>query len=504
MHQIYKRLQYRNVLAVITKNVRKNIFSNKDVGGQRNVLTVSTTRGVPSTSTNLKEALCEKIPIHYDLLRKFRQQHGTSVISHVTVENMYQGLNGVNTMVRETSEIDPKHGIKYRGLTIPEVVTLLPREGRSPSAEAVFWLLLTGDIPTHEQTASLIADWTIRRQKTKLWWSGPGGGIVGSVLQTLPKTTTPLGKLSVALTVFDSSKHLTQALKNGALSHTHWEYMYEDSMELLATLPAIVGLIAKGEELKDVKEEGDWVQFLSECLNNASKISENHKKSMVDFLRLYVTLNADEDGGVPAVHVTEILGASGLDVNKALAAGVLAYANEPGSGTMSEYMAFQKKVQSDLGHQPKEEKLKNYVTTLMKREQLIGYKKVEFCDPRYSALLNYVKEHVPDDSEVKLSQTITRMLTTMMKTVKGRSIYPEQNTIAAPVFQSFGLKDMRFNQVLLCMSRTLGAVASIIWTRAVNIPAERPRSKCTYTYLDSFRGIRRKHKHGKHMRHFQK
>lgn len=68
-------------------------------------------RGVPSTSTNLKEALCEKIPIHYDLLRNFRRQHGSSVISRITVENMYQGLNGVNTMVRETSELDPKYGV---------------------------------------------------------------------------------------------------------------------------------------------------------------------------------------------------------------------------------------------------------------------------------------------------------------------------------------------------------------------------------------------------------
>lgn len=68
--------------------------------------------------------------------------------------------------------------------------------------------------------------------------------------------------------------------------------MYEDSMELLATLPAIVGLIAKGE-LKNLKEEkGDWVQFLSECLCNAFDISKNNKTSLMDFLRLYIVLNA--------------------------------------------------------------------------------------------------------------------------------------------------------------------------------------------------------------------
>lgn len=113
--------------------------------------------------------------------------------------------------------------IKYRGLSIPEVINLLPREGKSPSAEAVFWLLLTGDVPTQEQTASLIADWTLRRQKRKDWWSGPGGGIVGSILQTLPKTTTPLGKLSMALTIFDSDKHMKGALQNRVSNYTHWE-----------------------------------------------------------------------------------------------------------------------------------------------------------------------------------------------------------------------------------------------------------------------------------------
>ncbi|CAL7944441.1 unnamed protein product [Xylocopa violacea] len=488
----------------IRSTILKNVGNNVNFRGKRHVLTVSTTRGTPSTSTDLKEALCEKIPIHYDLLRNFRQQHGSSVISHITVENMYRGLHGVNTMVRETSETDPKQGIKYRGLTIPEVVTLLPREGKSPSAEAVFWLLLTGDVPTQEQTASLIADWSIRRQKKKDWWSGPGGGIVGSVLQTLPKTTSPLGKLSVALTVFDTSKHMKEALKHDALSHTHWEYTYEDSMELLATLPAIVGLVVKGE-LKNTKEEtSDWIQFLSECLFSAFDISENHKIPLVDFLRLYTVLNADEDGGIPGVHVTQILGASQLCINQALAAGALAYADEPKTGTMSQYAEFQTKIQRLFGRNSKEEKLRSYIATLIKRDKLIGYKVAEFCDPRYTTLENYAKEYMPNDSSIKLSQNVSQILTTMMKSAKGKSIYPEQSTIAAPIFQFYGLRDMKFNQVLLCMSRALGAVASIIWTKAVNASVEHPTSKCTYTYLNSVQETRGKRKRGKQAKHTRK
>ncbi|XP_026674721.1 citrate synthase, mitochondrial-like [Ceratina calcarata] len=492
-------------------------------------LKVSTTRGAPSTSTNLKEALNEKIPVHYDLLRNIRQQYGSAVISRITVENMYNGLRGVNSMVRDTCETDPKHGIKYRGLTIPEVVTLLPREGRSPSAEAVFWLLLTGDIPTQEQTASLIADWSLRRQKRKDWWSGPSGGIVGSVLQTLPKSTPPIGKLSVALTVFESGKHTKEALKNGALTHTHWEvsqsdrmikpstrwdfwftelryfqYTYEDGMELLATLPAIIGLVAKNE-VKNVKEEGvDWVQFLSEYLCNAFNISKIQKQPLVDFLRLYTVLNADDNGGLPSIHVTEILGASQLCINQTLAAGALAHSNEPESGTLSQYMEFQARLQRLFGRETKDEKLRNYVATLIKKDKLIGYKEGEFCDPRYTALLNYAREHIPNDTGLKLSKTVSQIVTKMMKAAKGKSVCPEQSTIAGPIFEFYGLRDMKFNQVLLCMSRCLGAVASIIWTKAVNGSIEQPTSRSTYTYYSSLQGIRGKRKRLKQMKQSQK
>ncbi|XP_011700384.1 PREDICTED: uncharacterized protein LOC105457429 [Wasmannia auropunctata] len=78
---------------------------------ERHVLTVSRTRGVPSTSMNLKEALCEKIPVHHDLLRNFRFHFGPSVVSQITVEDLYAGLSDVKTIVKETSELHPKHGV---------------------------------------------------------------------------------------------------------------------------------------------------------------------------------------------------------------------------------------------------------------------------------------------------------------------------------------------------------------------------------------------------------
>lgn len=74
-------------------------------------LKVSKTRGEPSTSENLKEALSEKIPLYHDLLRNFQRHYGSRIIGHITVDDLYNGLNGVTTIVRETSEIDLKRGV---------------------------------------------------------------------------------------------------------------------------------------------------------------------------------------------------------------------------------------------------------------------------------------------------------------------------------------------------------------------------------------------------------
>ncbi|XP_018396653.1 PREDICTED: probable citrate synthase 2, mitochondrial isoform X2 [Cyphomyrmex costatus] len=454
--------------------------------GEQHVLTVSKTRGEPSTSTNLKEALCEKIPVHHDLLRNFRLHFGPSVISQITVENLYTGLNDVKTIVRETSELDPKRGIIYRGLTIPEVIALLPREGNSPSAEAVFWLLLTGDVPTQQQTASLIADWTLRRKKCAEWWSGPRGETIASVLRSMPETITPLHKLSVALTIFDISKTAKEAKRHGAMPYTYWEYTYEDGMEFLATLPAIIGLIAKGQTLTNVSGDGDWVQFLLDCLRNVNESLDGRKSSIADFLRLYITLNADDDGGAPIAHVTEILGSTDLHINEVLASTVLGYVDEPKSGTMLEWKELQKKIKNTLGRTWTEHALKTCVLNLLsRRDKLIGHKEADFCDPRYTALLHYAKQHLASNSEIKLSEDVTQIIRTTMRRPKRKDIYPQQNALAPVIFQYYGLEDMRFNQTIYYMARALGAIASIIWTKIVNAPIEHPISSCTYSYIES-------------------
>ena len=55
----------------------------------------------------------------------------------------------------ETSLLDPKTGITFRGITIQEAIEYLPKakdgpngEGDEALPEGLIWLLLTGEIPS--------------------------------------------------------------------------------------------------------------------------------------------------------------------------------------------------------------------------------------------------------------------------------------------------------------------------------------------------------------------
>ena len=60
-------------------------------------------------------------------------------------------MRGIRGLVTETSVLDPEEGIRFRGYSIPECQELLPKKGEAPLPEGLYWLLLTGDIPTQAQ-----------------------------------------------------------------------------------------------------------------------------------------------------------------------------------------------------------------------------------------------------------------------------------------------------------------------------------------------------------------
>ena len=84
-------------------------------------------------------------------------------------------------------------GIRFRGKTIEECQEHLPKApgGLEPLPEGLFWLLVTGEIPTEEQVKELSRDWAARASIPEF---------VEELLDRCPSTLHPMSQFSLAVT----------------------------------------------------------------------------------------------------------------------------------------------------------------------------------------------------------------------------------------------------------------------------------------------------------------
>ena len=108
-----------------------------------------------------------------------------------------------------------EEGIRFRGKTIEECQGLLPSAhgGTEPTPEALFWLLLTGEVPTEAQTKTLSEDLASRSELPEF--------VVG-MLASLPKSLHPMSQLSMAVIALNHESAFAKAYQEGIRKKDYW------------------------------------------------------------------------------------------------------------------------------------------------------------------------------------------------------------------------------------------------------------------------------------------
>jgi citrate synthase len=70
---------------------------------------------------SLKEVLAAKIPVIQAEIRDLIKNHGSEVVSEVTLKQVYGGMRGVKGLVCDTSMVDPIDGLIIRGIPLAEL-----------------------------------------------------------------------------------------------------------------------------------------------------------------------------------------------------------------------------------------------------------------------------------------------------------------------------------------------------------------------------------------------
>lgn len=267
----------------------------------------------PTKSTNLKEVLKEKIASEQKKIKAFVKEQGSTKVGDVNVSMIYGGMRGIIGLIWEPSHLDPEEGIRFRGYSIPEIQCLLPKAQNScqPLPEGIFWLLATGDIPTIEQTTAISHEWSDRSKLPDY---------VEKCIKCFPKNMHPMAQLSSALNMLSTDSHFAKAYHKGVKKTEYWEYVYEDSMNLIARIIVEAAMIYRN--VYKNSELACEINLCNDWSSNFAYMLGYDDPQFIELMRLYLTIHCDHEGGNVSAHTTHLVGSALADPYLSYAAGL--------------------------------------------------------------------------------------------------------------------------------------------------------------------------------------
>ncbi|EGE03895.1 citrate synthase [Trichophyton mentagrophytes] len=434
-------------------------------------------RQYSSKAPTLKETFAAQIPEKIEQVKKLRKEHGHKVLGEVTLDQVYGGARGIKSLVWEGSILDSEEGIRFRGKTIPECQKLLPKApgGQEPLPEGLFWLLLTGEVPTEQQVRDLSAEWAARSDVPKF---------IEELIDRCPSDLHPMAQFSLAVTALEHESAFAKAYAKGMNKKDYWQYTFEDSMDLIAKLPTIAARIYrnvfKDGKVAPVQKDKDY------GFNLANQLGYGDNADFVELMRLYLTIHSDHEGGNVSAHTTHLVGSALSSPMLSLAAGLNGLAGPLHGLANQEVLNWLHKMQKAIGNDLSDQAIKDYLWSTLNAGQVVpgyGHAVLRKTDPRYVSQREFALRHLPEDPLFKLVSQVYKIAPGVLtEHGKTKNPYPNVDAHSGVLLQYYGLTEASYYTVLFGVSRALGVLPQLIIDRALGSPIERPKSFSTEGY----------------------
>ena len=441
----------------------------------------------------LKDTFAEKLPGELEKVKKLRKDYGSKVIGEVTLDQVYGGARGIKSLVWEGSVLDSEEGIRFRGKTIAECQELLPKAsgGEEPLPEGLFWLLLTGEVPSEQQVRDLSADWAARSELPKF---------VEELIDRCPNDLHPMAQFSIAVVALEHTSEFAKAYAKGVNKKEYWGYTFEDSMNLIAKLPTIASKIYrnvyKDGKVAAIEKDKDFSYNLANGLGFADN------KDFVELMRLYMTIHTDHEGGNVSAHTTHLVGSALSSPMLSLAAGLNGLAGPLHGLANQEVLNWLTKMKQSIGDDLSDQKVKDYLWETLNGGRVVpgyGHAVLRKTDPRYMSQREFGLRKLPEDPMFKLVSQVYKIAPGVLtEHGKTKNPYPNVDAVSHISFfmktsandvqhsgvllQYYGLTEANYYTVLFGVSRALGVLPQLIIDRALGAPIERPKSFSTEAY----------------------
>jgi citrate synthase len=420
----------------------------------------------------LKQLFFEKSQSQSKELKDFLAEYSTKQIDTVDVSQIVGGMRDITSMLWEPSLLDAEEGIRFRGYSIPELREKLPTAGpnnKEPQPEGLFWLMLTGDIPTKEQVKSLTDAW-VRRADVPEY--------VFRTIDSLPVETHPMTQLSVGILAMQNTSVFASRYAMGMNKSEYWDATYEDTMTLIARLPRVAAYIYNrvyhnGRNiLPDISL--DWS-------GNFAHMLGYDDDGFKEYMRLFLTIHADHEGGNASAHSTHLVGSTLSDPYLSLSGGMNALAGPLHGLANQEVLRWIQRMIETLGtSKPTREQIGEYVKSTLSIGRVVpgyGHAVLRKPDPRFMAQRQFAEDNIPDSDLVKIVWKVFDVVPPILSSLgKVKNPWPNVDAHSGSILVHYGMKEYNYYTVVFGVSRALGVLAAQCWSRALGLPLERPKS----------------------------
>lgn len=414
---------------------------------------------------NLNETLVQKIPPLRDEIKGFIKENGDKVISEVTVKQAYGGMRGVKALVCDTSVVPPDKGLIIRGIPIAELKDKLP--------EAVFFLLVTGELPDDAALEDLKKDLKGRARVPEYVWK---------VLEEMPNDSHPMAMFSLGILAMEKESVYRKRYTEGMKKTEYWEPMLEDCLNLIAKLPTLAAGIYrmrfnKGPRI-DPDPSLDWAGDYARMLGIGKPTGE-----FANLMRLYMVLHSDHEGGNVSAHTCHCVGSALSDAYYSVSAGLNGLAGPLHGLANQECLRWVMMVKEKFGGVPTEEQLKQFAWDTLNAGHVIpgyGHAVLRVTDPRYKAFHEFGARACADDPLYQIVDLVFKVVPGVLKEHgKAKDPWPNVDAASGCLLYHFGLTEFQYYTVLFGVSRAMGMCAQLIVSRALGEAIERPKSVTT-------------------------
>ena len=423
---------------------------------------------------DIKERFKQKADEVATEIKDLLKEHGSKKIGEVQLSQIYQGMRGMTGLVSETSLLDSKEGIRFRGYTIPELQEKLTKapNGSEPLPEGLFYLMLVGELPDEDDVHTLTG---LLQRRSHVPTH------VFHTIEALPISTHPMTQFVVGVMALQTESQFQKKYAAGLNKKDYWEAIFDDSMDLIARLPRIAAYIYRRKY-----KFGEHIQpnGLLDWAGNFAHMLGFEDESFKELMRLYMTIHADHEGGNVSAHATHLVGSALSDPYLSFAAGMNGLAGPLHGLANQEVIKWIFDLQEELKtDKPTKEQIGEYVKKTLSEGKVVpgyGHAVLRKTDPRFTAQMEFGKKHMPDDPLVQTVWNIYEAVPPILQSLgKIKNPWPNVDAHSGALLVHYGLKEYEFYTVLFGVSRALGVLASLCWDRALAFPLERPKSVTT-------------------------